>query len=436
MTRNADLFKIARGIIPGGVNSPARSFNAVGGAPKFIARAHGAHLWDEEGVKYVDYVGSWGPMLLGHCAPQVTEAISEQLRRGVSFGAPCEVELKVALVIRELMPSVELVRMVNSGTEACMSAIRVARAFTKRDKVIKFEGCYHGHADFFLSKAGSGLATLGEPSSAGVPAHVAATTLNARFNDVASVEKIFAGNAGEVAAVIVEPVVGNMGVVLPADDFLKRLQEICTANGALLIFDEVMTGFRVARGGAQERFDVKPDLTTLGKIVGGGLPVGAYGGRKDVMEMVAPLGPVYQAGTLSGNPLAMTAGFAQLEQIAMNYRQIFPQLERMGALLEDQVMQHARARSYPVTYARCGSMATLFFTKEVVKSWEEASRCDTRSFTKYFWSLMKDGIYMPPSQYEAFFMSTMHTEEIVMHTAEKMRRALDSVFSEGHFRNK
>lgn len=429
MTTNADHFTRAKQFIVGGVNSPARSFKAVGGTPKFIARAQGPFLWDEEGRQYIDYVGSWGPMILGHGPQVVKDAITAQVAKGISFGAPCVLETRLAEIIQRNFPTMERLRFVNSGTEACMSAVRVARAFTKRDKVIKFEGCYHGHADFFLSKAGSGLATLGEPSSAGVPREVAATTLNARFNDLASVENLFARNAEEVAAVIVEPVVGNMGCVLPDEGFLPGLRDLCRRNGAVLIFDEVMTGFRVDAGGAQRRFAVAPDLVTLGKIIGAGMPVGAYGGRAEIMNLLAPLGPVYQAGTLSGNPLAMAAGCAQLDHLLAHDREHFAQLERLGELLEAGVMAHARAKNYPVSYNRCGSMATLFFTRERVRSWEDAATCDTEKFARYFWLLMDAGIHMPPSQFEAFFLSTTHTEEMVHETARQMCAALDKVFA-------
>ncbi|CAN5510803.1 glutamate-1-semialdehyde 2,1-aminomutase [soil metagenome] len=411
-SKSEELFARAEKLIPGGVNSPVRAFKAVGGAPRFIARAAGSRIWDADGNELIDFVGSWGPMILGHGHPVVHEAIARQVEKGVSFGAPCELELRMAELITSAMPAVEMVRMVNSGTEATMSAIRLARAATGRELIVKFEGCYHGHGDAFLSKGGSGMATLGEPTSPGVPRGAAACTLNARFNDVKSVAEIFAAHDHEIAAVIVEPVAGNMGVVAPRDGFLSGLRELCTRHGALLIFDEVMTGFRVAWGGAQELYGVTPDLTTLGKIIGGGLPVGAYGGRRDLMKMISPSGPVYQAGTLSGNPLAMAAGLAQLEFLRAN-RGVYAELEKKSAAIEAAVAGMIAREELPATFARVGSMATLFFTATSVRSWDEAKGCDTGEYARYFHALLNSGIYMPPAQFEAFFIGAAHSDEDV-----------------------
>jgi len=417
------LFERAKRRIPGGVNSPVRAFGSVGGTPPFITRAKGATVWDADGREYVDYVGSWGPMILGHCHAEVVKAVRRQLDWGMSFGAPTRAEVEIAELIGERVPSVQSVRMVNSGTEATMSAIRLARAATGRDKIVKFEGCYHGHGDSFLSKAGSGAATLGVPDSPGVPAALAALTLNARFNDIRSVEALLEAHKGETAAVIVEPVVGNMGCVAPKDGFLAQLRQACDKAGALLIFDEVMTGFRVALGGAQERYGVRPDLTTFGKIIGGGLPVGAYGGRRDLMEQMAPGGPVYQAGTLSGNPLAMAAGLATLRHLSA-HPEIYEKLENLGAALEKAVRAAIAQRSYPLSMNRVGSMATLFFHPGPVDSWDEASACDRKRFAAYHRAMLRRGYYMPPSQFEAFFLSAAHDAEIIERTAEAMSESL------------
>ncbi|HUI64257.1 MAG TPA: glutamate-1-semialdehyde 2,1-aminomutase, partial [Bacteroidota bacterium] len=370
-TKSGALFDAARAIIPGGVNSPVRAFRAVGRTPLFIARAAGSHLWDVDGNAYIDFIGSWGPMILGHGHPRVVEALRRAVDLGTSFGAPTELEVQMAELITKMMPSVEMVRMVNSGTEATMSAIRLARAFTGREKLIKFEGCYHGHGDSFLIKAGSGAMTLSVPDSPGVPPAVAAGTLSARFNDLSSVRKLVGENAGAVAALIVEPVVGNMGCVPPEPGFLEGLREICSHEGIVLIFDEVMTGFRIAPGGAQEIYGIRPDLTTLGKIIGGGLPVGAYGGRRDIMQLVAPSGPMYQAGTLSGNPLAMTAGYVTLTLLREN-TDIYRSLEEKSRHLQEGIEETIRTMGLPLTQNRVGSMMTLFFTSQRVLDYDGA----------------------------------------------------------------
>lgn len=424
-----ELFERARKSIPGGVNSPARAFKAVGGTPRFIRSATGPFLFDADGNRYLDYVGSWGPMILGHQHPEIREAIERQLSHGVSYGAPTDLEVEMAELVCGMVPSIEVVRMVNSGTEATMSAIRVARAATGRDLVIKFEGCYHGHGDAFLSKAGSGMATLGEPTSPGVPKGAAECTLNARFNDLESVVAILDAHPGKVAAIICEPVVGNMGCVPPLDGFLQGLRDLCTRHGAVLIFDEVMTGFRLAPGGAQERFGVMPDLTTLGKVIGGGLPVGAYGGNRELMKVVAPDGPMYQAGTLSGNPLGMAAGLAQLGFLRDNPG-VYTKLEKDGEAIATRVAAHVRKKGYPCTHNHVGSMGTLFFNPEPVQDWDGASKCDTGRFARWFWHLMENGVYMPCAQYEAYFHSFAHDEEQIADTARLMCEALDAVFQD------
>jgi len=426
--RSGALFARATARIPGGVNSPVRAFRAVGRTPVFIARARGARIWDEDGNEYIDYVGSWGPMILGHAHPGVTAAVREALEAGTSFGAPTSREVAMAELIARLIPSVEMVRMVNSGTEATMSALRLARAFTGREKVIKFEGCYHGHSDAFLIRAGSGATTLSVPDSPGVPAAVARGTLNASFNDSAGVEALLESHAGEVAAVIVEPVAGNMGCVCPRPHFLEELRRLCTKHGALLVFDEVMTGFRLAPGGAQQVYGVRPDLTTLGKIIGGGLPVGAYGGRRDVMSLIAPSGPVYQAGTLSGNPLAMAAGLATLNELAA-HPGIYDTLEERARGLAGGVADLIRSLGLPCSYNRAGSMATLFFTPGPVEEYEGALRADTARFAAYFREMLARGIYLPPSQFEAAFVSSAHTEEDIARTIDAARAALKTAFA-------
>lgn len=403
------LFERARVLIPGGVNSPVRAFRGVGGTPIFIARAEGAYIFDEDGRRYIDNIGSWGPMILGHGHPDVIAAVRDQAGRGMSFGAPGRLEVEMAEAVVDRVASIECVRMVNSGTEATMGAIRVARGATGRPKVVKFEGCYHGHGDSFLIKAGSGAATFGVPDSAGVTEGTARDTLTAAFNDLDAVSRLFAENEGAIAAVIVEPVVGNMGVVAPRAGFLEGLQDLCTSHGALLVLDEVMTGFRLARGGAQERFGLRPDLTTLGKIIGGGLPVGAYGGRRDLMAHVAPDGPVYQAGTLSGNPLAMAAGLATLAAIDATPR-FYERLESIGERLETGITACLAAGGYPCWFARVGSMWTLFFTSGAVESWSDAARSDKARFGRFFHEMLRRGVSLAPSQFEANFLSIAHTK--------------------------
>jgi glutamate-1-semialdehyde 2,1-aminomutase len=410
------LYAEATRVIPGGVNSPVRAFKAVGGNPLFIERGEGACLYDADGNRYLDCVGSWGPLILGHAHPRIVAAISAQLAKGTTFGAPTEREVRLAQGICEAVPSVEKVRLVSSGTEATMSAIRVARGFTGRDKIIKFEGCYHGHADFLLAKAGSGVATLGLPECAGVPAALTADTLTLPFNDSAAVREAFAAHGREIACVIVEPVVGNMGCVPPAAGFLEALRELTAADGAVLIFDEVMTGFRLAYGGAQERFGVTPDMTTLGKIVGGGLPLGAYGGRAEIMDVVAPVGPVYQAGTLSGNPVAVTAGLEMLALLRASKETLYPRLEKLGKRLADGLRESARNAGTPVVVNQVGSMITAFFTDApAVTDYATAKTSDTARFGRWFRGLLERGVYWPPSQFEAAFLSAAMTEEDVAH---------------------
>ncbi|WP_437676147.1 glutamate-1-semialdehyde 2,1-aminomutase [Sorangium sp. So ce131] len=415
------LFDRAAAVLPGGVNSPVRAFRAVGGDPLFIARAEGARLVDADGAEYIDYIGSWGPAILGHAYPPVVEAVREAAARGLSFGAPTELEVRFAEQLRALYPSIDMLRCVSSGTEATMSAIRVARGFTRRDVIIKFEGCYHGHADHLLVKAGSGLATFGAPDSAGVPESVARATLSLPYNDAAALEAAFAARGGEIAAVILEPVVGNMGCVPPEPGFLALVLDLCLKHGALSIFDEVMTGCRLARGGAQELYGLRPDLTTLGKIVGGGMPLAAYGGRADVMRVVSPLGPVYQAGTLSGNPIAVTAGLATLAHLTPS---LYEKLERLGASLERGLRAAADDAGVPACVQRVGSMITLFFTKGPVRSWTDASTSDTKRFGAFHAAMLTRGVYWPPSQYEAAFLSAAHTDDDIERTLTAAREAL------------
>ncbi len=403
------LFERASRRIPGGVNSPVRAFRGVGGTPLFIARALGARVEDEDGRTYIDYIGSWGPMILGHGHPAVVDAIRAQAERGTSFGAPSRLEVEMAETIVQWMPAIDRVRMVNSGTEATMAAVRLARGATGRPKIVKFEGCYHGHGDAFLIKAGSGAATIGVPDSPGVTEGTARDTLIAAFNDGDGVARLFDSHPGAIAGVIVEPVVGNMGVVPPGPGFLQKLRDLCTTHGAVLILDEVMTGFRLARGGAQERYGVRPDLTTLGKIIGGGLPVGAYGGRAHLMAHVAPEGPVYQAGTLSGNPLAMAAGLATLAAIEATSG-FYDTLERLGARLELGVREAIAQGGHPCLVARVGSMWTLFFTPDEVRDWAGASRSDTARYGSFFHGMLRRGVSLAPSQFEANFISIAHTE--------------------------
>jgi glutamate-1-semialdehyde 2,1-aminomutase len=412
-SRSVELFAGAQKLIPGGVNSPVRAFRGVGGTPPFVARGEGSRLFDVDGNAYIDYVLSWGPLILGHCFPPVMEALREVLGTGTSFGAPTEREVELAQLIRECVPSIEMVRLVSSGTEATMSALRLARGFTGRDLTIKFEGCYHGHVDSLLVKAGSGMATLGIADTAGVPPAFAATTIALPFNSIAAVETAFREHGAKIAAVIVEPVVGNMGCVPPRDGFLEALRDITARHGALLIFDEVMTGFRLALGGAQERFGIRPDLTTLGKIVGGGLPLAAYGGRADIMSRIAPTGPIYQAGTLSGNPMAVSAGIATLRYLK-SHPEVYEILEKRAAQLTAEVPPG-------VTVNRVGSMFTFFFTPAPVTDWESAKRADTVRFGEFFHWMLDRGIYLAPSQFEAGFLSAAHSERDIRWTTDAAR---------------
>ncbi len=415
------LFERASRVIPGGVNSPVRAFRAVGGSPVFVSRAEGAYLYGADGHRYVDYVGSWGPMILGHAHPAVVEAVRDAATRGTSYGAPTELEVRYAEKVCALYPSMEMVRAVSSGTEATMSALRAARGFTGRDVVVKFEGCYHGHADFLLVKAGSGAATFGVPDSAGVPPGAVASTATLPFNDVGALRELFAARGKEIAAVIVEPVVGNMGVVPPQPGFLEAIVAECHAHGAVSIFDEVMTGCRVARGGMQERVGIGPDMTCLGKIAGGGMPLAAYGGRRAIMEKVAPLGPVYQAGTLSGNPLAVSAALATLERLD---DALYARLESLGARLEAGLNEAIAKLGTTACVQRVGSMITLFFTRAPVRSWADAKKCDTAAFGRWHGAMLERGIYWPPAQFEAAFLSGAHTEADVDATIAAARDAL------------
>ncbi len=415
-------FQRAKRVIPGGVNSPARAFGGVGGEPLFFARGKGAYLYDLDGNRYVDYIGSWGPMIVGHAHEAVVAAIEEAASRGTSFGAPTEAESELAEMIVEAVPSVEKVRLVSSGTEATMSAIRLARGFTGRDVIVKFAGNYHGHVDSLLVAAGSSAATLGVPNSPGVTAGTTRDTLVLEYNDVAGLEAGFDERGGQIAGVILEPVVGNMGCVVPSTKFLSALRSLTTQHGALLIFDEVMTGFRVAYGGAQSLFDVTPDLTTLGKIVGGGLPVGAYGGRADIMDHILPAGKVFQAGTLSGNPLATAAGIATLKLLRNG--EAYERLERLAARLEAGLRAAATETGTAHHIARVGSMMTFFFQTGPVRNWPEASRSDTKKYASYFWGMIDRGVYLPCSQYEALFISTAHTDEDIDQTTDAARGAL------------
>jgi len=424
--RSKTLFEEAKRYIPGGVNSPVRAFKSVEMDPPFIKRGLGSKIFDEDGNEYIDYVGSWGPLILGHLHPEVVSALSDCLERGTSFGAPTDLEVELAKRIVDAVPSVEMVRMVNSGTEATMSALRLARGYTKRDRIVKFEGSYHGHADFLLIKAGSGALTLGVPTSPGVPASTAENTITAPYNDLDTLRKIFSQEGENIAAVIVEPVAGNMGVVPPLPGFLEGLREITREYGSLLIFDEVMTGFRVAYGGAQALYGVDPDLTCFGKVIGGGLPVGAYGGKRRIMEMVAPSGPVYQAGTLSGNPLAVTAGLATLN--VLSRPGVYEQLEQTSARLARGLEEAAREAGAPVSFNRVGSMLCVFFTSKQVIDYGTASTSDTAAFTRFFKSMLDAGIYLAPSQFEAAFVSLAHTTEDIDRTVEAAKSAFKAAF--------
>ncbi|HVZ59145.1 MAG TPA: glutamate-1-semialdehyde 2,1-aminomutase [Terriglobales bacterium] len=416
------LQRRAEAVIPGGVDSPVRAFRAVGGEPPFVVRGEGSHVWDADGNSYIDYVGSWGPLILGHAAPGVIEAIVNAARNGTSYGASTPAEVELAEAVLEAFPAMEKVRFVSSGTEATMSAIRLARAFTERKYIVKFEGCYHGHTDALLVKAGSGVATLGIPGSAGVPEEFVQFTLALPFNDSNAVDHAFRKYKNEIACVIVEPVVGNMGCVPPDKGFLDALRYLTSRDGSLLIFDEVMTGFRVAYGGAQELYGTRPDLTTLGKIIGGGLPVGAYGGPAEIMDMVAPLGPVYQAGTLSGNPLAMSAGLAVLRYLR-DHREVYGRMDRLAGTLVAMVSDAAKDAGVAMTANRVGSMFTWFFSAEPVRDWASAAKCDTEAFGRFHRTMLQAGVWLPPSQFEAAFLSTVHTDQDVGETVAAARQA-------------
>jgi len=417
----------AENMIPGGVNSPVRAFRSVGGDPLFIVRGKGSHVWDADENEYIDYIGSWGPLILGHAEPSVLDAIVSAACNGTSFGASTPSEADLAELVLSAFPSMQKVRFVSSGTEATMSAIRLARAYTKRKYIVKFEGCYHGHADSLLVKAGSGVATLGIPGSAGVPEEFSQFTLALPFNNLSVVEQAFQKFKHQIACVIVEPVVGNMGCVPAGDDYLVGLRLITERERSVLIFDEVMTGFRLAFGGAQELYNIRPDLTTMGKIIGGGLPVGAYGGSADIMEIVAPLGPMYQAGTLSGNPLAMAAGCSMLKQLRDRKAEIYPRLEKLSGDLVQGVADAAKAAGVPLTHNRVGSMFTWFFNPDPVTNWESASKSDTEAFGKFFRVMLDNGVYLPPSQYEAAFMSAAHTEEDIQKSIAAAKEAFRAV---------
>ena len=415
MNQSESLYQQAQTIIPGGVNSPVRAFKSVNALPPFIAKAKGAYLTDADGKQYIDYVGSWGPMILGHTDADVVSALQQQAEIGMSYGAPCAHEIKLAEMINHIMPSIEMIRFVSSGTEATMSAIRLARAYTKCDKIIKFKGCYHGHADHLLVEAGSGALTLGVPTSPGVPKDTAKHTLTADFNDIASVEKLFEANPEEISCVIIEPIAGNMNLIFPKDDFLQKVQALCKKHGALFIMDEVMTGFRVGLKGVQGLYDLNPDLTTLGKVIGGGMPVGAFGGKKEIMQMIAPAGPVYQAGTLSGNPLAMVAGIKTLEKIQQPG--FYDQLSEKTLRLVSGLNNTAKEANYPFYALSVGSMFGLFFTdKKEITSFDEVQQCDIEQFILFFNHMLKNGIYLAPSAYEAGFMSIAHTNEDIDQT--------------------
>jgi len=423
-TRSAALHARAQTLLPGGVDSPVRAFLAVGGAPPFVERGEGAYLWDADGNRYIDYFGSWGPMILGHAFPPVVAAIQAAAARSSSFGASTAAEAELASLVAEAYPSIEMLRFVSSGTEATMSAIRVARAFTNRKYIIKFEGCYHGHADGLLVKAGSGVATFGIPGSAGVPEEIAHFTLALPYNDIAAVERAFAARPDEIACIILEPVVGNMGCVLPASGYLDALRALTLKYGALLIFDEVMTGFRVAYGGAQARFGITPDITTLGKIVGGGLPCGVFGGRAEIMRMLAPLGPVYQAGTLSGNPLAMAAGLATVGYLREHQTEVYERLESVAAAVADGVAAEAARAGVPLVTNRVGAMFTWFFTDSPVVDFTSAAKSDIAAFGRFHRAMLEAGVWLPPSQYEAAFLGTAHSEADVSATIAAARLCL------------
>ena len=421
-TKSDQLFAEALKYIPGGVNSPVRAFRAVGGQPFFVNKASGAHIWDVDGNDYVDYVGTWGPAILGHAHPKIIKAVQDAAENGTSFGIPNPFEVTMAKLICELVPSVQKVRMCNSGTEATMSAVRLARGYTQREKIIKFDGCYHGHADSLLVKAGSGALTFGNPDTAGVPSSFTQHTIVLPFNDIGAVEAAFTANKDQIAGIILEPVPGNAGLYLPRPGYLEFLREITRAKGTILIYDEVMTGFRLSKGGAQERFGMIPDLSCFGKVIGGGLPVGAFGGRAEIMDLLAPTGPVYQAGTLSGNPVAMAAGIATLEELATT--DAYEKLEQLGAQLEKAMVDAARSASVPVQFNRCGSMFCAYFTAEPVHNLADAMKSDRERFAKYFHGMLEQGIHLAPSQFEAGFLSTAHSPEDIERTALAARKVL------------
>jgi len=424
-TKSEEIFSAAQHLMPGGVNSPVRAFKSVGGQPIVFDRVNGAYIWDVDDNRYIDYVGTWGPAICGHANAEVIDALRSALDKGTSFGAPCYLENVLAEMVIDAVPSIEMVRFVNSGTEACMAILRLMRAFTGREKVIKFEGCYHGHADMFLVKAGSGVATLGLPDSPGVPKAATSSTLTAPYNDLAAVKKLFDDNPGEISGLILEPVVGNSGFIAPQPGFLEGLRELTTANGALLVFDEVMTGFRISYGGAQEKFGVTPDLTTLGKIIGGGLPVGAYGGRRDIMEMVAPAGPMYQAGTLSGNPLAMTAGIKTLELIKRPGA--YEQLDRITKKLADGMLDVAKETGHEACGGHISGMFGFSFNPGPVNNYDDAKRSDLQKFGRFHRGMLERGIYLAPSQFEAGFTSLAHTEADIDQTLEAARDVMKTL---------
>ena len=424
-TRNQQLFEQSQQLIPGGVNSPVRAFGSVGGSPVFFKRGQGSRLWDEDGKEYIDYVGSWGPMVLGHAHPDVIKAVQQAAENSLSFGAPTALELEMAELLTQLVPSMEQVRLVSSGTEATMSAIRLARGFTGRGKLLKFEGCYHGHADALLVKAGSGALTFGQPSSAGVPAEVAAHTLTLSYNDSAAVEALFNQIGSEIACVIVEPVAGNMNLIAPENGFLQTLRDQCTRHGAVLIFDEVMTGFRVALGGAQALYGIKPDLTTLGKVIGGGLPVGAFGGRKDIMMRLAPAGPVYQAGTLSGNPVAVTAGLATLKSVQA--QDFYVSLAGKTRMLTDGLAAAAHEAGIPFSAQSVGGMFGIYFSASVPASYADVMQCGKESFNRFFHAMLQAGVYFAPSAFEAGFVSAAHSDADISHTVNAAREVFSSM---------
>ena len=427
MSTMHEQFQAAQNHIPGGVNSPVRAFRGVGGDPVFIEKAKGAFIQDTEGKQYIDYVGSWGPMILGHAHPEVIAAVKAAADNGLSFGAPTEIETVMADKICEIVPSMEMVRMVSSGTEATMSAIRLARGYTGRDKILKFEGCYHGHSDSLLVKAGSGALTLGVPDSPGVPASLAEHTLTLPYNDLDKVAELFAKAGDQIACIIIEPVAGNMNCIPPVAGYLEGIRELCTKHGVVLIFDEVMTGFRVALGGAQSHYGITPDLTTLGKVIGGGMPVGAFGGKREIMEKIAPLGPVYQAGTLSGNPIAMTAGLKTLELISAPG--FFDELAKKVEYLTDGILEAAKSAGIAMTCNRVGGMFGLFFSAEKVNSFEQATQCNLEQFKQFFHGMLDEGVYMAPSAYEAGFVSTVHSNDELDKTIASAKKVLSKIAS-------